>query len=85
MYGKYPRQRKTLKERNTNLEVHLHPDLLNNERVSIQKYENRSFKRGLDSNDAPFPVSPKIGPYVVNKPLFGAKNYYYCSCGLSKE
>lgn len=35
LYGKYPRQRKTLKERNSNLEDHLHPDLLKNDRVSI--------------------------------------------------
>ena len=30
-------------------------------------------------------MSPKIGPYVVEKPVLGAKNYYWCSCGLSSK
>jgi CDGSH-type Zn-finger protein len=47
------------------------------------KYENNKFKRGLDEGQEPFPVSPKVGPYIVEKPIFGAKNYYYCTCGLS--
>lgn len=83
LFGKYQRQRKTLKERNTNLEEHLHPSLVNNPRVSIEKFEARNFKRGLEEGEKPFPVSPKIGPYLVEKPIFGAKNYYYCSCGMS--
>jgi CDGSH-type Zn-finger protein len=70
-------------ERNSNIEAHVHPELLLNNRVSIQKYENRQFKRGLSEGEQAFPVSPKIGPYVVEKPVFGAKNYYYCTCGMS--
>lgn len=47
LFGKYQRQRKTIKERNTNLESHLHPTLASNPRVSIEKFESRKFKRGL--------------------------------------
>lgn len=85
LFGKYQRQRKTLQERNTNLEQHLHPELLATGRVTIEKFENKNFKRGLAEGEQPFPISPKIGPYLVEKPVFGAKNYYYCSCGLSKD
>jgi CDGSH-type Zn-finger protein len=53
--------------------------------VIIEKFENRNFKRGLDEGEQPFPVQAKIGPYLVEKPVFGAKNYYYCSCGLSQN
>jgi hypothetical protein len=35
MYGKYKRVRETLKEKNTNLDRHLHPDLINNPQVTI--------------------------------------------------
>ena len=83
MYGKYKRVRETLKEKNSNLDRHIHPDLLNNPRVTIEKFESKNFKRGLDEDEVPFPVSPRIGPYKIDKPLLGAKNYYWCSCGLS--
>ena len=59
-------------------ETHLHAELQTNSRVSIFKYESNIFKRGLQENETPFPVSPKVGPYLVEKPIFGAKNYYYC-------
>ncbi len=51
LFGKYHRQRKTRQERNTQIEDHLHPDLLAIERVSIEKYENNKFKRGLDEGE----------------------------------
>ena len=54
----------------SNLERHLHPDLASNPRVSIQKYESIKFKRGLDEGDQPFPVSAKLGPYVVSYTRF---------------
>ena len=85
LFGKYKRQRKTLKEKNMNLEEHVHPDLLATGRVTIEKFESNNFKRGLAKDDKPFPISPKVGPYVVEKPIFGAKNYYWCSCGLSSN
>jgi hypothetical protein len=65
--------------------VHLHPDLLNNTRISIQKFEARAYKRGLLESEEPFPISPRVGPYEVEKPIFGTKNYYWCSCGMSKN
>jgi len=83
LFGKYKRVRKTLKEKNSNLEDHLHPSLLATGRVTIEKFENNKFKRGLDEGETAFPISPKIGPYIIDKPVFGAKNYFYCSCGLS--
>lgn len=85
LFGKYQRQRKTVQERNINLEQHLHPDLLKFSNVTIEKYENKNFKRGLNPDEKPFPVSSKVGPYIIDKPMFGAKNYYWCSCGMSKE
>ena len=62
----------------------LHPDLQKHERVSLKKFNRKTFKRGMDEGDEPFPVSPKIGPYKIDKPIFGGKNYYWCSCGMSK-
>jgi CDGSH-type Zn-finger protein len=63
----------------------LHADLQAHPRVQIFKYESRIFKRGLQANETPFPLSPKLGPYLVEKPVFGAKNYYYCTCGQSSQ
>lgn len=65
----------------------MHPDLVSNERVSIVKYEGRNLKRGLqaDEGEHPFPVLQRIGPYIIDKPLYGAKNYFWCSCGMSKK
>ena len=85
LFGRYKRQRKTLKERNTNFTEHLHPALAANPRVSIEKYQNRNFKRGLQEGEHPFPIQSKVGPYLVEKPVFGAKNYFYCTCGMSKS
>lgn len=62
-----------------------HPDLVNHPQVKIEKYENNKFHRGLYQTDVPFPVSPVVGPIVVEKPVFGAKNYYWCSCGMSRD
>ena len=30
-------------------------------------------------------MQPKVGPYEVTDVMFGAKNYYWCSCGMSKK
>lgn len=87
MYSIYKRQKKTVKERNTNLEDHLSADLQAMPNVSIQKFDRRNPKRGLQREDGehPFPVVPKIGPYEVKDPIFGAKNYFWCTCGMSKK
>ena len=66
LYGRYKRQRQTKREKNSNLESHLHPDLVNHSRVSIQKYDKRTLVRGLPEDETPFPVSPRIGPYIVS-------------------
>lgn len=65
----------------------LHPDLRSHDRVSIKKFESQKFKRGLqiEHGETPYPVSPKIGPYEIANPIFGAKNYYWCTCGMSKN
>jgi hypothetical protein len=63
----------------------LHPDLQDHARVSITKYSSKEFKRGLGEDEKPFPVSPKVGPYEVKDVMFGAKNYFWCSCGMSKK
>ena len=58
-----------------------------NPRVSIQKFSRENFKRGLlkQIGEQPFPVQPKIGPYEVKDVIMGAKNYYWCSCGMSSK
>ena len=48
------------------MESLVHPDLLANERVTLEKFHAKNLKRGLDEGEAPFPVMPKIGPYVVS-------------------
>ena len=47
LYGKFKRARKTVKERNNNLEVHLADSLKALPNVTITKYESKKFKRGL--------------------------------------
>ena len=80
-----PRVRLTIQERNENLESFLHPDLVSHQRVTIQKYQNKTFKRGLGEDDTPFPVIEQLGPYIVKNPIIAAKNYYWCSCGMSQK
>jgi len=63
----------------------LHPDLLKNTNVTIELYNKKTEVRGLPEDEAPFPVSSRIGPYIVEDPIFGAKNYYWCACGMSKS
>ena len=46
------------------MESLVHPDLLANERVTLEKFHPKNLKRVLDEGEAPFPVMPKIGPYV---------------------
>ena len=47
LYGKFKRARKTVKERNNNLEVHIADSLKALPNVTITKYESKKFKRGL--------------------------------------
>ena len=79
--------RKTIKERNANLEDNLSDSLKENPRVCINKFNRREFKRGLqvEEGEHPFPVQAKLGPYKVDNVLYGAKNYYWCACGMSKS
>ena len=68
LYSTISKTRMTKKERNSHehLTSFLNEDLLKNERVIVQKYDVKSHTRGLHENQAPFPVQPKIGPYVVS-------------------
>ena len=87
LYGKYRRSRETVTERNENLERHLSEELNSLPNVKIQKFSKQVFKRGLQPQDGehPFPATPRIGPYEIKDPIFGAKNYFWCSCGMSKN
>merc|ERR1711990_326185 len=88
LFKKMKPARQSVKERNSRIEDLMHPDLVANERVSIQKYEGRNnYKRGLqeDAGEHPFPVVSRVGPFIINDPLYGAKNYFWCSCGMSKK
>jgi hypothetical protein len=55
LYGRYKKVRMTTKEKNANLEMHLHPDLVDHPRVSIEKYSKFVDRRGLAEHEAPFP------------------------------
>ena len=69
------------------MEKYLHPDLAANSRVTIEKYQKKTFKRGLlkHKGEQEFPVQPRIGPYEIPDAIFGSKNYYWCSCGMSNK
>ena len=59
LYSTFKAQRMTRRERDSDLaERFLHPDLQNNDRVSIQKYKRDNYKRGLQRQvgEQPFPV-----------------------------
>ena len=62
-----------------------HPGLVDHPKVRIKKYKKLEHRRGLSKKDTAIPVSPRIGPYEIKDPLFGAKNYYWCSCGMSSK
>ena len=66
LYTRIKKVRVTKKERDQNKESLVHPDLLNNQRVVFKKYHPKRIKRGLEHGESPFPVMPKIGPYVVS-------------------
>ena len=62
-----------------------HPGLLDNPYVKIEKFQRSKYRRGLKAGDKATPVSPRIGPYEIKDPIFGAKNYYWCTCGMSNK
>ena len=66
LYSRVKKTRLTRKERDSMITSYLHEDLLDNERVTIEKYSNNNFKRGLQEDEEPFPVISKVGPYVVS-------------------
>jgi len=66
LYSNVKSQRMSRRQMDSNIESHVHPSLLANERVQIQKYQNNEFKRGLQEDEQPFPVMAKLGPYVVS-------------------
>eukprot|EP00997_Jenningsia_sp_PLL12_P005816 NODE_2350_length_940_cov_69.074074_g1931_i0.p2 GENE.NODE_2350_length_940_cov_69.074074_g1931_i0~~NODE_2350_length_940_cov_69.074074_g1931_i0.p2 ORF type:complete len:118 (-),score=3.41 NODE_2350_length_940_cov_69.074074_g1931_i0:228-581(-) len=70
---------------NDSYERLFHPTLLESSNVNIRQVGSKKGKleRGLEQN--PIPVSPRIGPYVIEDPLYGSKNYFWCSCGLSQK
>ena len=87
LYKVVKAQRKDKKVVDSQIIMLLHPDLRSHDRVHIQKFTREKFRRGLQKEfgEIPYPVSPKIGPYEINDPLYGSKNYYWCSCGMSKN
>jgi len=73
------------KSRDKNLEVLLNPELLKLDNVSFKKYDKRSFERGMKAEEQPFPVTPRIDPYIIEDPILSVKNYFWCSCGMSRN
>lgn len=39
------------------------------DKVEVKKYIRRDFRRGLDEDDVPIPVSPQFAPYRVKKTI----------------
>lgn len=76
--------KKLAKNRDKDISQLVNPELLNLENVTLEKYNKLTFKRGLDSDEKPFPQQPRIGPYEIKEPIQGAKNYFWCSCGMSR-
>ena len=62
----YKPHRKGRKELDAEIPDTLHPELHANPRVSIEKFENNTFKRGLLEDETPFPVIAKLGPHIVS-------------------
>ena len=60
---------------------------MSNDRVTIHKFRRDNFKRGLQEEEGefPYPVQAKLAPYEVKDVVLGTKNYYWCSCGMSKN
>ena len=74
MYTRVEKKRMSSTERNRpeQIQSFLHPDLLANDRVTVEKFERKNFKQGLLEDESPFPVIPKVGPYIVSLILFKA-------------
>ena len=83
MYATYEPTRLSKQQRDSDIGSLFHPSLLNHPQVKIEKYKKSKHTRGLNKTDQKVPVSPRIGPYEIKNPEFGAKNYYWCSCGMS--
>lgn len=75
----------TKKEKRENIDLSFHPDLLTQPNVKVAYWEKNTFQRGLKPEETPFPQSPRVGPYTIDDPLYGAKNYFWCSCGMSQN
>lgn len=69
--------RKNAKQRDKELHTLVHPDLLALKNVTFEKATRENFRKGLGPEEAPFPVTARIGPYEVKDPLEGVKNYYW--------
>ena len=46
--------------------------------MTLEKFHPKNLKRGLDEGQSPFPVMPKIGPYVVSTLFQIFDNLYDC-------
>lgn len=77
--------KKTAKQRDKDLKDLVNPDLLTLTNVTFDKYDQREFVRGLEPNEKPFPVTPRIDPYEIKNVVLGVKNYYWCSWGMSRS
>ena len=66
LFSNYTRTRKSRKELDATMEDNVHPDLLANPNVTLEKFENNTFRRGLQEGETPFPIIAKVGPYIVS-------------------
>ena len=85
LYSTFEPQRLSKKDRDAGMTDLFHPGLVNHPHVKIEKYKKSEYNRGLRTGEKAVPVSPRIGPYEIKNPIFGAKNYYWCTCGMSNK
>ena len=43
----------------------IEPDIFNIEGYPVKKYDHANYVRGLPKDEEPLPISPRLGPYLV--------------------
>lgn len=85
LYNVHKATRKRPKDMDDSMRELFHPGLVAHQNVKVAKFNKRKQIRGLEPGEKAIPVSPRIGPYEVKHPIYGSKNYFWCSCGLSSK
>ena len=60
LFSNYTRTRKSRKELDATMEDNVHPDLLANPNVTLEKFENNTFRHGLQANLTPIVLGSQL-------------------------